>query len=216
MGLLSILGSVASAVSSLGSAAVSFCTKVLPVIGPALEKVAGVANVLLPMLKIFKPNEKVEDVGERSLQAAEQGIKPDKFPTHEEYMNKIRDFKLDPEKAEKRAPLAKMAAGIAVGTIGLEKKFDFASGGLNGVWTLAAKNPEYFGADRLVDLINLAKVQSKDFPPILRYFEGKLEPSEAVNMRDQLIQTEKQKAPDKTDAAIYSEINAARESFKTP
>jgi len=214
-GILANIGAaIISTVSSIGPAVSSFCTTVLPKIAPVLGQVAEVikvvANVVLTVLDIFKPGEDVEEIGDRALQAAEQGIKPENFDTYDEYMTEIRNFQLDPDKSSTLSSTEKIGAGLAVATNGLEKKFDVPEGSLGPIWMLAASNPTYFNADRLVRIVQTGK----NVTDVLHYFEGKLGPADAVNARDILMGMERQRSPEKTDAAIYAELTTAKDAVK--
>jgi hypothetical protein len=208
--IASIGGAIASAVSSIGPAVSSFCTTVLPRIAPVLDQVGQilktVANVVFSVLEIFRPGEDVEEMGDRALQAAGQGITPEKFETFDEYMAEIRNFQLDPEKSAATGSAEKVTAGLAIGTVGLEKKFDTPEGALGPIWLLAAANPAYFTADRLISIVQTGSHVLN----IVRYFEGKLGPADAVNARDTLMDLERKRTPEMTDAALYEEISAAR------
>lgn len=159
MGFLSSVGSFFSSVgsaigsvcSSIGSALSSFATGVGTVIGGIISALAPVAaalgkfaNAFLQGLGLLKPEEDVEDMGDRALQAAEQGITIDKFENFDEYMAALRDFKLDPEQSAKRSSAEKMVAGLGVGTVAAEEKFNLDRGALNGMWLLPMANPGYF------------------------------------------------------------------------
>ena len=85
---------VVSAVSSIGPAVASFCANVLPKLGPllaqgleALKVVGQIANTVMQVMSIFKEGESVEDMGDRAIQAAEQGVTPDQF---DDTMRRIR------------------------------------------------------------------------------------------------------------------------------
>jgi len=213
IGIIASIGSaIASAVSTIGPTVASFCTNVVPRIVPLLEQVGQilktVANVVLTVLDIFKPGDDVEDIGDRAMQASGEGIKPEKFDTFDEYMAEIRNFKLDPEKTAAASSAEKLMAGLAVGTAGMEKKFDAPEGSLGPVWLMAASNPAYFTADRLISLLQTGSQVLN----IVRYFEGKLGPADAVEARDTMMDVERQRSPDKTDAALYEEIDTARQT----
>lgn len=212
--LLSIGSAVVNAVSSIGSAVSSFCATVLPKIAPTLGQIAevikSIANTVLTVLDIFKPSEDVEEMGDRALQAAEQGIKPEKFSSYDEYLDEIRNFQLDPRKSEDLSSAEKIGAGLAVGTVGLEKKFDAPEGSLGPIWTLAASNPGYFNAERLVSIVQ----SGKSVTDVMRYFEGKLGSDDAINTRDTLMDLERQRSPEKTDAAIYADLKAAGNTLR--
>lgn len=212
--IASVVSTVVSTVSSIGSAVSSFCTNVLPRIVPVLDQVGAaikaIANVVFKVLDIFQPHDDVEDMGDRALQAAEQGIKPGNFDTYDEYLAEIRNFKLDPDKSATLSSAEKIGAGLAVGTTGMEKKFDAPAGSLTPIWVLAASNPTYFNADRLVGIVQ----SGHSVTDVMRYFEGKLGPADAVNTRDILMGMERQRTPEKTDTAIYAELTTARDTVK--
>jgi hypothetical protein len=212
-GIIASIGSaVASAVSSLGPAVATFCTNVVPRIVPLLGQVGQilktVANVVFTVLEIFEPGDDVEDIGDRAMQAAGQGIKPEKFDSFDEYMAEIRNFQLDPDKSAAATSAEKMMAGLAVGTAGMEKKFDAPEGSLGPIWLMAASNPGYFTADRLISILQTGSYVVN----ILRYFEGKLGPADAVEARDTMMDLDRKRSPDKTDATLYEEIDAARQT----
>lgn len=210
----SVASTVVSAVSSIGTAVSGFCASVLPKIVPTLESVGsvirGVANAVLQILGIFKPGEDVEEVGDRAIQAGQAGIKPEKFDTFEEYMEEIRNFKLDPEKSTTLSSVEKLAAGLAVGATGLERKFDAPEGSMGPLWLLAASNPDYFTADRLVNIVR----HGGDMGTVVRFFEGRLGPADAVATRQTLVGLERELSPGKGDDVINSELNSAKEAVR--
>lgn len=210
--LVGLGSAIASAVSTIGPAVASFCTNIVPRIVPLLEQVGQiiktVANVVFTAFDIFKPGEDVEDIGDRSMQAAAQGIKPENFDSFDEYMAEIRNFKLDPEKTAAASGAEKLMAGLAIGTVGLEKKFNAPEGAFGAIWLMVATNPGYFTADRLTSILQTGSQVLN----ILRYFAGKLGPAEAVDARNTMMDVERQRSPDKTDAALYEEIDAARQT----
>lgn len=160
----SVASSFASGLSSLGSALSSFANGISAVIGaissalPKLGEALGqFANALLKGLGILKPDEDIEEQGERALQAAEQGITADKFDDFDDYVAALRSFELDPDKSDKRSRAEKLSAGIGVGTVALEKKFELEPGSLNSIWLLPLANSEYFTAARVGDLVSGGK-----------------------------------------------------------
>jgi hypothetical protein len=210
----SFCSAVVSAVSSIGPAVSTFCTSVLPKIVPALETIGsvikGVANAVLRILDIFQPDEDVEEMGDRAIQAGDAGIKPEKFDTFDEYMEEIRNFKLDPEKSAQMSGVEKIAAGLAIGATGLENKFDAPEGSMGPLWLLAASNPTYFTADRLISLVK----SGSDIGQVAKFFEGKLGPSDAVATQKTLMGLERELSPGKSDDAIYADLDAASDAVR--
>jgi hypothetical protein len=213
IGIFTTLGSaISSAVSSIGPIVSTFCTSILPRILPVLGEVIGtvktIANSVLTVLGVFKAGEDVEQMGERALQAAQHGIKPEGFETFDEYMTEIRNFKLDPEQSANRSSVEKVSAGLAIGAAGLEKRFDAPTGSMSVLWLLLASNPTYFGAARLIDIVQ----GGGDVQSIARFFAGTLGPSDTLNTRAFLMDLERRRAPEKSDETLFSELNSAREA----
>lgn len=178
--MFSILSSVGNAISSginavcetvskVGSAVSDFAHAIKPVLGPILQTVtlvlphplvkvvAGFANALLHTLTIFRPEESVQDIGDRALQAADDGITQDGYDNFDDYMSALRDFQLDPEASKKFSDADKLIAGLGVATSGLEAKFEVAPGSLNDVWLLPLTNSDYFTADRVKGMLETGK-----------------------------------------------------------
>lgn len=166
----STFNAVCSTVSAVGRSVAAFAHEIKPVLGPvlttiaqlvphpAVKAIATFANALLHILAIFRPDENVQDMGERALQAAEQGITLDGFESFDEYMAALRDFELDPELADKYSPAEKLVAGLGVATAGIEDKFNVESGKLNDLWLLPLTNSEYFTPERIKSLLENGKL----------------------------------------------------------
>ncbi len=156
---------VASVASAIGSRVAEFASNIKPILGPILTTIAAViphpvvkavvtcANALLHALSIFHPNENIQDMGDRALQAAEKGITMDKFEDFDDYIDALRKFELNPEASEKYGAAEKLIAGLGVATVGIEDKFNAEPGSLSNLWLLPATNPEYFTAERLKSLL---------------------------------------------------------------
>ncbi|KXS54836.1 MAG: hypothetical protein AWU57_806 [Marinobacter sp. T13-3] len=132
---------VVTAVKTLGPAVANFAAKVAPTVTAMMDKIPGllskvsnIASTFLGLTNIFQPGEKVEDMGEASLQAASDGITPDKFNNFDEYMDSLRNYKTDPEIAKERSSLEKTVAGMAIGTVGLEEKYNANPGDFKDIW----------------------------------------------------------------------------------
>lgn len=220
MGLFSFIGSCVSSVSNfISSAASSFgglISSAVSAISPALGlgisavgKIASVAQGLMQAFGIFKPDEKIEDMGDRMLQAADAGIKPEGYDKFDEYMAEIRSRKLDPEKSKDIAEEVKKAAGVTLSTLALQDKFK-DSGTINvaDIWLLAGRNGDYFNADKLGSVLN----NIKDIKSVVDYFDKKsnISTQDAVTIEKQLFDIEKTASPEKPDHAIYEELKSMK------
>lgn len=178
---------VCKTVSTIGSAVSSFANSIKPVLGPvlstianlvphpAVKAVANFANALLHALAIFQPQETVQDMGDRALQAADQGITLEKFDKFDEYMDALRNFDINPELSEKYTPVEKFVAGLGIATVGIEDKFNAEPGSLNDVWLLPLTNSEYFTPERVTSLLE----NGKQIGDVSAYLEKKMNGEEA-------------------------------------
>lgn len=217
--MFAIVTTIASAISStiaaIGPSVASFCTTVLPKIGPFLDKAStflSIAHTVLQVLQIFQPDDRLEDIGDRAIQAAENGIRPDDYDNFDDYMNEIRSFQLVPERSDELAPTEKYAAALAVASKGLDEKFDTLAGTMANIWLLPAINPEYFNATRLTAILD----KTSDVLSIVNYFTGKLRPTDAVAIEKTLIAAEQMLAPEKTEQAIFAELDGACRQAQQP
>lgn len=215
----SVVAAVTPVIASIGPAVASFCTTVLPKVVPVLigglEKLntfVGVVQAVLQVMQIFRPGDQLKDIGDRSIQAARQDIKPENFDSFEAYMDEIRAFELDPAESKQITDAEKYAAGLAIGAQGLDEKFNVREGTMAHLWPLVANNPEYFNSTRLTSLLK----STTDVISLLKYFEGNLGPAAAAETEGKIVAAEKAMAPEKTEEAIYVQLDAAVEHFKKP
>ena len=187
----SSFSAVCNTVSAIGSAVSSFANSIKPVLGPLLSTIAHLvthpavkaignfANALLHALAIFQPQETVQDMGERALQAAEQGVTLEKFDKFDEYMDALRNFDLNPELSDKYTSVEKFVAGLGIATVGIEDKFNAERGSLNDVWLLPLTNSEYFTPERIKDLLE----NGKQIGDVNAYLEKRMSGEEASEFR---------------------------------
>ncbi len=208
----SAVSSISSAVTCIGSSIGKSLGVLAPILGKELavvNQVVKVSQVVLAVIDILKPNEKVEEIGDRAMQAADEGITPDQFNRYDKYMDAIRNFELDPKKSETYAPEDPILAGLSVCSHVLDEKLKLADGTSSQLWLLAAANPTYFDAQRLEKLIS-----SENPVDFINYFTGKLGPAAELKVEDRLLRIEKELSPDKTDDAIFQDLDAVQHALR--
>ena len=211
------ISAIGSACSSIGSALSSACSSVLSGISSAVTNLAPVLNALaivipqagllgkvvlaIEVLSIFigvmDKDDKIEDIGDRAIQANEAGIRPEDFGSYKEYMTAIKNFELDPQKSEKISATEKMIAGVGVQYWGFEETL-----GSGDIIVKTLTSPDYFTRERLITFLD--KVDS--IQEVIAYFDGKLSKSERLPIEEKLVEAEKSLNPDKSDFAIYKEL----------
>lgn len=183
---------ISSSVGAISSAFSSFTSSVGNVLASIFEcdpekgsLVGKVIEAVLQALGITKPDEKVEDLGDRAVQAAAKDITPEKFEDFDDYMKALREFELDPDASKKISTTEKTLAGLAVGTTAMEHKLNAEPGSLAGLSLLPLANPEYFTAERLQGLLNSngGRLGGQD---VLQYLENRLNGYESTQFEDSL------------------------------
>ncbi|MCG9105646.1 hypothetical protein LH433_02595 [Laribacter hongkongensis] len=212
------LSSVVTAVSSIGAAASSFMTSMAtvittlpaPVLRQYIETIVRCANIVLQVLEILQPNEPVDNLGERALQAKEQGVCIEDFEDFDDYMAGLRNFELDPGKAAQRDPLEKQLAGLGVATAALEHKLNTGRGELSGIWLLPMVNPQYFTPERMQSLLTAGQLGGD----ILGYLDKCLSGGEAREIEKGMEVDAEGKQLDKAGLSeLYQALDSSREAW---
>ena len=204
-----------SFVAGIGSAAISFARECLPRVGSIVNTVGGslgmVASALVGVCQIFsilRQDEKAEDLGERALQAAESGIRPENFDRYDDYLDSIRKFEINPEKSAQYSPDIKAAAGMQVAISSLEDHFKTPVGALYGLPILVAMSysgvdeKSFFDKDRLSALLKT----THDINAVVDYLDGRLGRSERATVETTLLKAEQSLMPEKTLADVKGDL----------
>lgn len=214
---------VCETVGKIGSSVASFANTMKPVLGPILLTVAHVvphpvvkavatfANALLHSLDVFKPEENVQDMGARALQAAEHGITPSKYDNDfEEYMTDLRKFDLNVELADKYTKVEKFVAGLGLATAGIESKFNAEPGSLSSIWLLPATNGDYFTPERVKGWLEHGKM----IGDVSAYLENRMSGEEASDFRKGLeVTPEGFPMSDAELGKLYDALSSARTAW---
>lgn len=192
--LTAAIGSIVSAVSTIGPMVANLCTTVLPRILPVLRGAVEVCKVVVTVAQtigvvydVLRPGESVQDMGERALQA---GKGPEAFDDFEQYMQSLRDLKLDPARAHEFPAEAKLVAGLGVIAGGLDDRFRVRRGTMSNLWSLMAA-PEFFTEARLGAILG----QTREIGSVIKYFDGTLAPADAARIEQALLGAERQLDP---------------------
>lgn len=205
----SVISTVCSGVGSVLGAVGNFAVSVGTAIGGALSTVAGVIGSVAQALGAIKPEEKIDELGDRALQAADSGIQPDNFEKYDEYLDAIRSFEIDPEKSKSLSAESKQMAGLAVTAKSIEDKFDLREGTVGALSVLAAINSDYFTSERMLAWFN------SDMPieKIIDYFDSKLDAADTVEVEAELIRQD-QEVTGRNETDIEKELNQVREEIE--
>lgn len=214
-GALSSFGSaIVSTVSSLGSAISSGISWAVGKMGDIITRLPEVVPTvgrflsgLFQALGFIAPNQKVEDLGDRALQAREAGITLESSKDFEAYMEKLRNFEIDPEKSAKRTQVEKLCAAMAVGATGIEHKFNVPGNLAASLYLLPLVNERLFTPERVERMLSVQGLVQDVFA----YLDKRLTPDEGLSMAKQLHALEKRFDATADLAALRAELAQSRD-----
>lgn len=122
----------------------------LAVAGLTIEGLKTLGNALISLgkaLGIIDDATDIEELGNKVIQAEEEGIVPEKYDNYDDYMNDIDDYDVDIEKSELITEEEKINKGIETVTAASIDKFPEV--GLEEFFNLAGTNEEYFTKERM-------------------------------------------------------------------
>ena len=222
LGALATVGTTfMTAVSTIGPAVSSFAASVGPMLAniirtttPMIETISKFANTFLQILSILKPGETIESLGERAMQAAEKGMSLDDADSVNDYFEKLRSMDIDPELSEKRSPVEKLLAGIAIATVGVENKLNAEQGSLNGLGLLPLANPQSFTPERMQSLVTTCRLGNE----VMGYLNKTLSAGDTRSLEKSFescadVQPGQTKGQSPSIDKLYDALDAARDKW---
>ena len=165
-----MLGIIASALISVAVSAVSV-TKIITIVGTALKNLGNALMGIAKVLGLIEKDERVEILGDKAIQAEEQGIKPEDFSTYSEYVKRIEDFEVDSEKSKEISEDEKTLKGIEL-TSGITIEHFGDKFPVEEFFKFAAKHPEYFREDRMSEFGQIMENEPEKAKNIFAYMNG--------------------------------------------
>ena len=185
-----MLGVFISAVSSIVTA--------IKAIVPVLKAVANVVMSNCQTLGLIKPEEKVEDLGDKAIQAGDEGIKPENYANYQDYVKAVQDFQVDPEKSKRITPQEKMAKALEVQANLLAEKAPEL--GVEDYLNLIANHMDYFTPERSTELGKLLLTESGAVVNVAEVMNGtEKNPDKIGEAYETLAKVEKQVDPTISD-----------------
>ena len=204
------LGSLFSGIASVLSVVV---TKLMPtiikIVGVQLEKFGRALEAFFKELGLIEPEDNVEEIGDRALQAEQDDLHPIKiedFDSHEKYLAAIKEYEIDAEKSalipkdDKLHKAIEILLGAAIARYG-QPMSDFGQ--------IVVSNPDFYSkAGRLGEFASLIRSDPNTFAELVNYMENK-NMSTAKNDAafDRLVEMEKKLNPDASDAEIWTAVS---------
>jgi len=218
MGFFSGLGSfISDACSAIGSALGSmtgslgsFASKALSVVGPFLGPVMQMVSIVAQLLGVFQKEDDAEELGAKAMQPDTQ--KREDFSSNAEYLDYLRnDVELDQESFDKAGEVEKIAraglgTSIAMQGINEQKGFDIPA----EAWVSMAKMGLGEGNAKEIDTI-IDTFKSGGLSDFAKYVDGKLEGIDnTAQVEDTLTQVYKELEPQASTQEIEQKVMAVQ------
>lgn len=207
--IATVIGNIGSAIGTGLKAVIGTVTTILEKFETYVPKLVNFVGTLLNAIGVLQPNEKIQDFGERVLQAQERGIQLDDMEDFDAYMAQLRSFELDPKIATKRSELVQMAAAMTVGAVALARRYDLAPETAAHVYLLSLVNDRFFTPERVLALLADRVI----LPSLQDYLEGRLSPDQGLRLAQQLLELERQHHPAAELATLRAELDASRQAY---
>lgn len=114
----------------------------------AIQAVAVIGQILMTVAKalglIEDDQQSVEDLGDKAIQAADEGIVPENYESYEQYLHDVENFELDPEKSASIKQEEKIAKGAEVLLKATDEKLGIDGIVVVNLMNAMAKNQEFF------------------------------------------------------------------------
>ncbi len=177
--ILALVGTIASAAMAV--------TKALAVVGLALDGLKTVGNMLMSLgksLGLIRPETKTNELGDKALQAEQDGMNPEDFSSYAEYVEAIDNYELDPEKSKMIPEEEKIKKGMElVSGVMIEKYNDLP---MQELCIAFGENPEFFTEAKMQEIGKMIMEDSQSIPDILNYIDGTEKNEDKL---DNMIQT---------------------------
>ena len=204
------LGSLFSGIASVLSVVVTkLAPAILKIIGVQLEKFGRALENFFKELGLIEPEDNVEEIGDRALQAEQNDLHPIKiedFDSHEKYLAALKEYEVDAEKSalipkdDKFHKALEILLGAAIARYG-QPMSEFSQ--------IIVSNPDlYSQAGRLNEFASLIRSDPKTFAEVINYMENKSTSTEKNDAAfDKLVEMEKKVHPDVSDAEIWMAVS---------
>jgi hypothetical protein len=147
-----------------------------------------------------------EEIGDKMLQAEDDGIIPENYKTYEEYNKAIEGFELDPEKSARSTEREKLDRYAATHLTALNNRY--GEGALEYVIDVAGKQSKDFNSEgRVKTYLDSFGEKISD---LNSYFNGTQSDDEMKNTEKKLVEIEKSQNPEKSDLDIKKELSKER------
>jgi hypothetical protein len=194
--MFGVIGAVCGAVATAISG-------VLTSVGGIFISIANAITVLANILGLTK-TEKAENLGDKIIQAEDEGISPEHYESYAAYIKAIDDFEVDEEKSKAISQEEKIKKGLDASAKVLEEKFpDNDITGLLTSATVSPENQEYFSSDRFKEIAKEIEKNPDLIDSLSKILNGKeIAEDEYYDVMDKMTAIEQRLHPEQTKSEI--------------
>lgn len=151
-----------------------------------------------------------ERLGDKIIQAEEEGIKPEKYEKYEDYMKEIDEFEIDEEKSKEIDKNEKLLRGTDAAAKVIESKFpEHDVAGFMTSVALSDENKKYFASDSFKEILNEVKDNPDVIDSLSKLLQGKdMSEQEYYDVIDRLSTIEKRLDPSKSESEIAERLRS--------
>ena len=196
---------ISAAAGAISSMATSIASKIGETVLGVLKIVSVIVETVATVLGVIRPDERIEELGEKTLQAAEAGITMESCGNDfSKYQHEIRNFQIDPEKAQNRRLEDKLVAGIAFVDQGISQKYPFLN--MDSAYPLFAMKSDFFTAARVASYAQTAVALQYSFSKIKSFFDGSCSMGDKKKTEEFIYAAESKFKPDFNLADLEKDI----------
>ncbi|GJQ61018.1 MAG: hypothetical protein SCALA702_00710 [Melioribacteraceae bacterium] len=175
-----------------------------------LDKLVNLVTTVLEKLGIIDAKDSHKEMGDKMLQAEEQGITPENYENYDDYYKAIREFELDPEKSGIYSEKEKLEKYSAVGLAQIQEAL--GDGAISFLTEVATKLSPEFKLDSKVHSY-LSSFEG-NIEKLNGYFDGSLAHHLFADVEKQILDVEKKHSPEKSNDEILTALDKEREHIK--
>jgi len=177
---------VSSAVGSIGGVLATAASTLLKVASPYLATISTIVQIIGAVLNILKPEESVDEIGDKAMSADKQ---VEDFNTTEEYIEYLRDevsFNKDEfDKLSKEDKIARTAVGTSIVMKAIDKKKGVTIS--TDTWITLAKLQESGNLKDVKEFDKILDTFKDNQIDLKKYVDGKLDGEQNLQVGDKLI-----------------------------
>ena len=177
---------VSSVVGSIGGVLATAASTLLKVASPYLATISTIVQIIGAVLNILKPEESVDEIGDKAMSADKQ---VEDFNTTEEYIEYLRDevsFNKDEfDKLSKEDKIARTAVGTSIVMKAIDKKKGVTIS--TDTWITLAKLQESGNLKDVKEFDKILDTFKDNQIDLKKYVDGKLDGEQNLQVGDKLI-----------------------------